>query len=95
MPVTVYRVEFYDAQNDEMIVSRRWFTRAGAERVTGLMIESTATEVDDASLEPGEQWTFSGFHPRATTVHRGSPARALKLGECVGFTGYWLKRLVD
>jgi hypothetical protein len=66
MAITVYRVEFYNVQDDEMIVSTRWFTRAGAERVNGLVIESTETQIDEKYLEPGEHWTARGFNPRAT-----------------------------
>ena len=65
MAVTVYRVEFYNVQGDELVISTRWFTRAGAERVNGHTIESTATEIDEKYLERGEQWTARGFDPRS------------------------------
>jgi hypothetical protein len=64
--VTVYRVDFYDIQNDTMQRSRRWFTRAGADRVNGILDETTATEIDETSLERGEQWTLRDFDPHAT-----------------------------
>jgi len=64
--VIVYRVEFYDIQNDTMMRSRRWFTRDGARRVNAVVLESLANEIDDADLEPGEQWTARGFDPHRT-----------------------------
>jgi hypothetical protein len=64
--ITIYRVDFYDIQNDTMLRSRRWFTRDGAERVNGLVLEDTALEIDESALEDGEQWTVRDFNPHAT-----------------------------
>lgn len=67
MNITVYQVEFYDIQNDTMQRSRRWFTRKGAERVRGIVLEKSATTIDDSELEPGEPWTPRAFKPHRTT----------------------------
>ena len=42
-------------------------TRKGAAMMRGDVIEDSATEIDEAQLENGEQWTAVGFnpHPRA------------------------------
>ena len=64
--VIVYRVEFYDVQNDAMQRSRRWFTRDGAKRLNALVVESSAEEIDDTDLEPGEEWTRRDFDPNRT-----------------------------
>jgi hypothetical protein len=65
--VTVYRVKFYDIQNDTMTQSRRWFTRAGAERVNALVLEDSATEINEGDLEAGEQWAARDFNPHRNT----------------------------
>ena len=65
--VTVYQVNFYNIQSDEMMRSRRWFTRAGADRVKGIVLENTTTEIEEANLEAGEQWTPRGFDPHAVS----------------------------
>ena len=62
--VTVYRVEFCDAQNDCIVRSRRWFTREGAERAKAGILESTAVEIDEADLN-GERWTPRDYDPDA------------------------------
>jgi hypothetical protein len=61
--VTVYRVDFYDIRNDAMQRSRRWFTRDGAKRVGGILVEATASVIDSSLLEGGEQWTARDFEP--------------------------------
>jgi hypothetical protein len=61
--VTVYHVKFYDIQNDTMKQSRRWFTRAGAERVNAFAVENSATEIDGGNLEAGEHWTARDYNP--------------------------------
>jgi hypothetical protein len=68
MTIAVFRVDFYDIRNDEMQRSRRWFTREGAAKVKGLLIEDTATEIDATSLEAGEQWTVRDFDPHRVNV---------------------------
>lgn len=45
--ITIYRFRVYDAQNDEMITSRRWGTREAIERFAhGEVFENTAVEVE-------------------------------------------------
>ena len=69
--VTVYRVEFYDVQNDAMQRSRRWFTKAGAQKFNATPIENTATDIPETDLELGEQWTARDYNPhRATGFQR-------------------------
>jgi len=65
--VTVYRVKFYDIQNDTMTQSRRWFTRAGAEKVNAFLLEDSATEINESDLEAEEQWTARDFNPHKKT----------------------------
>jgi hypothetical protein len=62
--VKVYRVDFYDIQNDGMVRSRRWFTRKGAERAGGTLVEGTEVEIDDAHLEAG-LWTQRDYNPHS------------------------------
>jgi hypothetical protein len=61
--VKVYRVKAYDVSTDQQVESRRMATREGAAAMHGMIIESTETEIDDAQLEPGEQWTPIDFKP--------------------------------
>ncbi len=61
--VTVYKVKLYNAATDATMISRRWATLEGADRMGGWAIEDTATEIDAAQLEHGEQWTERGFDP--------------------------------
>jgi hypothetical protein len=65
--ITVYRVKFYDIQNDTMTQSRRWFTRDGAERVNAFVVENSAIEINEGDLEAGEQWTARDFNPHRHT----------------------------
>lgn len=64
--VTVYKVKVYNIATDASMISRRWATREGADRMSGWVIEESAVEIDDTQLEKGEQWTERGFEP-----HRG------------------------
>jgi hypothetical protein len=63
--VKVYRVNFYDIQSDDMTLSRRWFTREGAERAGGSIIENSAIDIDEADLQ-GELWTPRDYSPHGT-----------------------------
>jgi len=65
--ITVFRAKSWDVANDAPQTSRRWFTREGAEAWNLVVIEGSAIEIDDSSLEPGEQWTRRGFDPDATS----------------------------
>jgi hypothetical protein len=60
---TVYKVQLYDAANDEPITSRRLATRQGAEMMQGNVLENTAIEIDESQLEHGQQWTEKNFNP--------------------------------
>ena len=48
LKVTVYRVKLYNVATDASLISRRWATRKGADRMHGEIIEDTATEIDAA-----------------------------------------------
>jgi hypothetical protein len=65
--VMVYKVKVYDITNDSTMVSRRMATRKGAAMMRGEVIEDSATEVDEARLENGGQWTAVGFNPHPRT----------------------------
>ncbi len=62
--VTVFRVAFTNPSTAEAMLSRRWFTRKGAEMFErATLIEDTATDIDDGDLEFGEQWTPIDYVP--------------------------------
>lgn len=65
MSVTVYRVQIYNVATDELILSRRMATVAGAHRMGGDIVDSTNVEIDESQLETGMQWTKRDFNPRA------------------------------
>ncbi len=61
--VTVYRIRTYDFATDDYRTSRRWATREGAETMRGEIIPDGAIQIDESDLEPGEQWTRTGYAP--------------------------------
>jgi hypothetical protein len=61
--VTVFKMKRYDMNKDEYVVSSRMATREGAAKFEHVVIEGTGVEIDEAQLEPGEQWTARGFKP--------------------------------
>jgi hypothetical protein len=61
--VTVYRFKAWDQVRGESIVSRRMATRKGIEMCKGEALPNTATEIDRAQLENGEEWTEVDFVP--------------------------------
>jgi hypothetical protein len=66
MTVTVHKVQAYNIATDELQVSRRMATIAGARIVGGDIIEGTEVEIDESQLEPGRQWTARNFNPHST-----------------------------
>jgi len=62
--VTAYKVQIYDIARDEMRLSRRMATEAGAAKMGGEIISETATPIEAEDLERGEQWTVRDFEPR-------------------------------
>jgi hypothetical protein len=60
--VKVYRVKRYNIETDEEVILPRMATREGAAKM-GAVIEDTDVEIDEAELEPGEQWTPQDFTP--------------------------------
>jgi hypothetical protein len=67
---TVHKVHLYDAKNDETIISRRYATPEGAERMGGAIIEGTAVVIDLTELEPGFGWTPRDFVPAPGSAKR-------------------------
>jgi hypothetical protein len=65
--VTVYKVQLYDAVNDEPLTSRRMATRRGAEMMQGHVLENTGIEIEESQLERGQQWTVPNFNPNPRT----------------------------
>jgi hypothetical protein len=61
--VTVYQVKIYAPTIDEVIISKRYATREGAEMMKGTIIESSAINISVLDLEPGELWTRRGYAP--------------------------------
>jgi hypothetical protein len=64
--VKIYRASFYDISSDGWTRSRRWFTRAGAEKVNAELDESSEVEIDEADLEEAGWWTARDYRPNAT-----------------------------
>lgn len=62
--ITVYRVKRYDITTDNYVDSRRLMTEKGARMICGEIIQSTAVEIDEVDLEPGEEWTPIGYVPK-------------------------------
>jgi hypothetical protein len=64
---TVYRFQLYDINSDAYTISRRWGTREGIEGVNGVVLEDTATEIDDRSIGAEiKGLTARGFDPHCT-----------------------------
>jgi hypothetical protein len=68
---TVHKVHLYDAKNDETIISRRYATPEGAERMGGAIIEGTAVVIDFTELEPGFEWTAPERSEHSDDADRG------------------------
>ena len=75
---TVHKVHLYDAMNDETIISRRYATLEGAERMGGAIIEGTAVVIDLTELEPGFEWTPRDFVPAPGSAKRDCYASSEK-----------------
>jgi hypothetical protein len=66
--VPIFLVKFTDSSTTEAILSRRRFTRKGAEMFErAILLEDTATDIDDGDLNTGN----SG--PPSTTYRSRSP----------------------
>ncbi len=49
--ITIYQFEVYNAQDDQMIKSRRWGTSEAIEQIAhGRMLRNTAVEVDESAV---------------------------------------------
>lgn len=57
MSVRVYKVKLYNVATDEMVISRRMATVAGARMMGGDIVDGTEVEIDESKLESGMQWT--------------------------------------
>jgi hypothetical protein len=61
--VTVYKVRKYDILAGETRIEPCVATREGAVIMGGEIVESSAVEIDESQLMPGEQWTPLNFKP--------------------------------
>ena len=63
--VKVYKVRIYDVATDELRISRRMATQAGADKMRGETIPGTEVLTTSDQLERGEEWTERDFEPSA------------------------------
>lgn len=61
--VTVYKVQLYDAVDEEPLISTRMATPKGAHMMGGDIVEGSGVDIDASQLEPGAQWTPRDFIP--------------------------------
>ncbi|HTU48838.1 MAG TPA: hypothetical protein VMF91_27490 [Bryobacteraceae bacterium] len=53
----VYSFKSWDGPSGTFITSSRMGTKAFIERIRATLIESSAVEIDESELEPGEEFT--------------------------------------
>jgi len=61
--VKVYKVRVYNVATDELCISRRMATEAGASKMGGEIISETGVLIASDQLERGEEWTARDFKP--------------------------------
>jgi hypothetical protein len=63
--ITIYKVQSYDINTDQNIISRRMMTKEGAKMHDSEIIPETALLVSRSVLIQGEEYTEIDFNPQS------------------------------